>query len=285
MHPGRRRFVGFAGTAMASAMALSLAPRATRAAGPEADLWPRWEAHDPGSTARIDHAKWRRFLLAYLEADHNGINRVRYGAVSKTDRRNLDSYVISLTALPIAAYDRDQQFAYWINLYNAVTMQVVLDHYPVKSIMDISISPGLFSFGPWGKKLVTIDGEELSLDDIEHRILRPVWRDPRIHYAVNCAAVGCPNLRRSAFTGVNVEALLTIAAKDYVNHPRGAVLRDDELHVSSLYSWYAEDFGGSDAAIIGHLRGYAKPQLTLALAGIDEISGTDYDWSLNDSDA
>ncbi len=283
MQPGRRRFLTIASTALA--MTMGWPPRTARAAAPKAELWPRWTAHDASATARIGHRPWRRFLLAYLEVGEDGIARVRYGAVSDTDRRNLDDYVMGLAALPVATHNRNEQLAYWINLYNALTMAVVLDHYPVKSIMDISISPGLFSFGPWGKKLITIDGEKLSLDDIEHRILRPVWRDPRIHYALSCAALGCPNLRRSPFTRANVGVLLDIAAKEYINHPRGVDIRDGELHVSSLYDWYAEDFGGSDAAIIEHLRGFARPRLAAALEGIDEITGTDYDWSLNDATA
>ena len=91
------------------------------------------------------------------------------------------------------------------------------------------------------------------------------------------------NLRRSAFTGANVEPLLTVAAKDFINHPRGVDLRDGKLYVSSLYDWYAEDFGGGDAAIIEHLRGFARPRLAAALKEIDEISGDAYDWSLNDA--
>jgi hypothetical protein len=274
----RRRFLSHAALAVAG-----LASRPVLAHGPEADLWPRWEAHDAQSTTRIDHAKWRRFLLRYLVVGEDGVNRVRYGAVSQADRRHLDNYIERLGELTIAEHNRGEQFAYWINLYNAVTLAVVLDHYPVASMMDISISPGIFSRGPWGKKMIHSDGETLSLDDIEHRILRPIWRDTRIHYAVNCAAIGCPNLRRSAFTGANVEPLLTIAAKDFINHPRGVDLRDGKLYVSSLYDWYAEDFGGGDAAIIEHLRGFARPRLAAALKEIDEISGDAYDWSLNDA--
>ena len=277
MKPTRRRFLTLAALAV-----ISLPPRAARAA-PESESWPRWQAHDPESTARIGHGPWRRFMSAYLETDEDGVNRVRYGAVTAPDRRDLDGYIATLSALTIADYNRDEQFAYWINLYNAVTMQVVLDHYPVKSILDISISPGFFTRGPWGKKLIAVDGEELSLDDIEHRILRPIWGDPRIHYAVNCAAIGCPNLQPSPYSGANVEALLTVAAKNYINHPRGVEIRDGELHVSSLYEWYARDFGENDAAIIEHLRRYAKPRLTAALRGIDKIEASDYDWSLNDA--
>jgi hypothetical protein len=159
----------------------------------------------------------------------------------------------------------------------------VLEHYPVDSIRKIAISPGLFSAGPWGKKLVTVEGKALSLDDIEHRILRPIWRDPRIHYAVNCAALGCPNLQPEAFTADNEEALLERAAHDYVNHPRGATVADGKLTVSSIYVWYQADFGGTDRGVIAHLQHYAAPALAAALAPIERIGADRYDWSLNDA--
>jgi hypothetical protein len=98
-----------------------------------------------------------------------------------------------LTALEISGYSRPEQFAYWFNLCNALTIQVVLDHYPVESIRDIDVSPGQFADGPWKKESVTVQAEKVSLDDIEHLILRAIWIDQRIHYAVNCASVGCPD--------------------------------------------------------------------------------------------
>ena len=190
----------------------------------------------------------------------------------------------AVSRLEIGAYRRDEQFAYWVNLYNALTVKVVLDHYPVDSILDIGISHGLFAFGPWGKKLISIDGDDLSLDDIEHRILRPIWRDPRIHYAVNCASIGCPNLMRRAFTGKTAEAMLTQAARDYINHPRGAEVRDGRLYASSLYEWYQVDFGDSDAAVIQHLKQFANPELARLLETVSYIYDDDYDWTLNGAD-
>ena len=213
-----------------------------------------------------------------------GVNRLAYSRVSAADRAALDDYIDRLAAFEISRYGRDEQLAYWINLYNALTIAVVLDHYPVKSILDIAISPGLFSIGPWGKKLVTVDGEALSLDDIEHRILRPIWRDPRIHYAVNCASIGCPNLATMAFTGANAEDMLTRTARDYVNNPRGAELRNGRLVVSSIYEWYKEDFGDSDVGVIRHLRQYAQPNLAAALDGVTRIAADDYDWALNEAE-
>ena len=253
---------------------------------PRAELWERWTAHQPDSAASIDHRPWDRFLKRYVSDDgEDGVNRVAYGHITESDRRGLDEYVASLAATPIGGYSRAEQLAYWINLYNALTVKVVLDRYPVKSIRDIDISPGLFfPDGPWGKKLVTVEGGHLSLNDIEHRILRPIWRDPRIHYAVSCASIGCPDLRRTAFTAANTDALLTKAAREYVNDPRGARLDESgRLVVSSIYVWFQEDFGDSDAGIITHLRQYAGPRLQAMLAQIERIGGHAYDWGLNDA--
>ncbi|MFQ5958959.1 MAG: DUF547 domain-containing protein, partial [Alphaproteobacteria bacterium] len=241
-----RRVAGFAA-------ALAMLWPLSALAAPKAELWQRWTAHDPAATATIDHSAWERFVKAYVAPQADGVNRVPYGRIGVAGRNALDDYIAALAATPISTYGRAEQLAYWINLYNALTVRVVLDHYPVKSILDIRISPGWFAIGPWGKKVVTVEGEALSLDDIEHRILRPIWRDARIHYAVNCASIGCPNLRAEAFTGSGAEALLSQAAVDYVNHPRGAEVRGGRLVVSSIYAWYKEDFGDSDAGVIDHL--------------------------------
>ena len=161
-------------------------------------------------------------------------------------------------------------------------MQVVLDHYPVASIRDIDISPGLLADGPWRKALVKIDGEPVSLDDIEHRILRPIWDDPRIHYAVNCAALGCPNLQREAFTAANTGRLLEQAARDFVNHPRAVRSDAGGLTLSSIYNWFAADFA-ADGGVLAHIRRYAADGLRSQLAGIERIDDYAYDWSLNDA--
>ncbi len=271
--------------ALGAALALSLTGLASleRLFAPAAELWPRWQAHDPESTARLDHSPWERLLRTYVRRGPEGVNRVRYARVRPADRKALDGYIQRLAATPVSALARAEQLAYWINLYNALTVQVVLDHYPVESIRDIAISPGLFAVGPWDKKLVEIEGEAVSLNDIEHRILRPIWRDPRIHYAVNCASIGCPDLQESAFTAANAEALLERAARTYVNHPRGARIEHGRLVISSLYAWYREDFGGTEAGVLAHLRRYARAELLSALESATGIDGYDYDWALNDA--
>lgn len=266
---------------LALALPLGAASSIEALFAPRAELWERWTAHDSVSSASIDHAAWDRFLKTYLSKDKDGVNRFAYARITDADRRVLNDYVGGLTRRSISRYNRSEQLAYWINLYNGLTVKVVLDHYPVKSIRDIDISPGWFSDGPWDKKLITIENESLSLNDIEHRILRPIWRDPRIHYAVNCAAVGCPNLQPMAFTATNAEAMLSKAARDYINNPRGVRLEDGSLIVSSIYVWFQEDFGDSDAGVIAHLKRYASPELQAELARTERIDSHGYDWTLN----
>lgn len=253
----------------------------TAAAAPTAELWARWQAHDPGADRTINHSNWGAFLDRYRSIGNEGIARLDYAAVTAKDRQDLQRYIQQLTALPISDFDRDEQLAYWLNLYNAVTVEVVLDHYPVETIRDIDISPGWFSDGPWGAELLTVEDQALTLNDIEHRILRPIWQDPRVHYGLNCASLGCPNLPAEPFTGDRVDRQLDRAARAYVNDPRGAAFEGGKLIVSSIYHWFQADFGGSEAGVIEHLRAFAEPRLRQRLADRQGYDDHRYDWSLN----
>ena len=263
-------------------VAAIFAPAAPASAAPKAELWPKWEQNNPDSADAVDHSAWDAFLQKHL-SEKDGINLLDYGGVSAEDRQALDDYISALAGTDILSRNRAEQRAFWINLYNALTVQTILAHYPVESIMDIDISPGVFASGPWGKKLIKVDGEEVSLDDMEHRILRPIWKDARIHYAVNCASIGCPNLAARAFTAENAEALLDSGARAYVNHSRGAKVENGKLQVSSIYEWFKDDFGGDDVGVISHLREFADAELKTRLEGVSSVSGDDYDWNLNDA--
>jgi hypothetical protein len=262
---------------------LAYVPVQMALAAPKAEPWPRWERHDASSTRQLDHAAWDDFLQRYLRPAPDGLNRLAYGAVPAPARAQLQAYLQRLQGTPVSALNRAEQFAYWINLYNAHTVETVLAHYPVTSILRINTSPGLLARGPWGDRALRVEGERLSLDDIEHRILRPIWRDPLVHYGVNCASVGCPNLAAHAYTAANSAALLEAGARDFINHPRGAQINGGRLRVSSLYVWFKADFGGDDAGVIAHLKRYAAPTLAAQLDGIRRIGGDDYDWALNDA--
>ena len=169
--------------------------------------------------------------------------------------------------------DKNEQLAFWINAYNACTVRLICDHMPISSIKDIS--------RPWKKVVMTAADRSYTLDDIEHRILRPIWKDPRIHYALNCAALGCPNLWAVAVTVENTEEYLNFGATAFINHPRGSRAENGRAVVSSIYKWFSEDFGGSDETLMTHLKTYASPELAAQLDGATTVSYDSYDWTLN----
>lgn len=241
----------------------------------------------PATTSQrtVDHSIWDGLLAKYVHPQPGAASRFDYKAVDAEDRERLRNYISALEQVAPDTLDRGEQIALLTNLYNAKTIDIVLDHYPVASIKDISLGGTLLANitgGPWKQKVTKLKGEELSLDDIEHGILRPVFRDPRVHYALNCASLGCPNLRTEAFTGAKIEAQLDAAARDFINDPRGVNASEDTLRVSSIYSWFQEDFGGDDAGVIAHLKKFALPPLAQRLDRAKRIDGYDYDWKLND---
>ncbi|MDF1580182.1 MAG: DUF547 domain-containing protein [Desulfuromonadales bacterium] len=259
-----------------------LVPIATFAA-PQPELWSRWQAHDNRSLTQLDHSAWADFLGRYLVTKHpSGINRVRYAVVTGEDKKLLTDYLDRLQGTAASGLNRQEQKAYWINLYNALTVKTILEHYPVKSIRDIDISPGWFNNGPWDAKLLTIEGEKLSLNDIEHRILRPIWQDNRVHYAVNCASLGCPNLQAEPFTVENQEELLDQAARDYINHRRGMKVVGDKAVLSSIYDWFQVDFGGHAEGVRRHLLKYAGADRAEYLSAGKVDFSYNYNWDLNE---
>lgn len=245
-------------------------------------------ASPEASAAGADpNARFDDLLKRYVSSHKDGVNRVDYARWKSMtgDVKALKDYVASLAAMRASSLARNDAFAYWANLYNAITLVVVLDRYPVKSIRDIK-SDGFFDpkayTGPWRSKRVTVEGKALSLDDIEHEIMRPTFKDPRVHYSVNCASFGCPNLPLNAWRGATLDADLDAAARDFVNHKRGVeIIATDRLRVSSIYKWFRDDFGKDDAAVIVHLRKYAAPDLAKRLEKVASIAEDQYDWSLN----
>lgn len=231
------------------------------------------------SSLILNNREWDELLDKYIETV-DGVNLFNYGLVNSDDKAALDNYVEYLQGVTATKLNEKEQFAYWVNFYNALTVQIILNHYPVESITEISY--GLLTYGPWKQELVEVEGLELSLDDIEHKILRPIFNDNRIHYAVNCASIGCPNLQTEAFKVANLDMLLDQGAKQYINHPRGVSVVNGELQLSSIFDWYAEDFGNNDAEIISHLLKFSDPPLKEKLSGLSEIESYHYDWALNE---
>ena len=255
-----------------------------------ANVAEKFSKFSAGSTTAVDHSAWDRLLKAYVKPDGTGLNRIDYAAFKNNDHKALKAYVKALEATQVSKLNKNEQFAFWANLYNAKTIDVVLDHYPVPSIRKITIKSSLLGFlkksvgagGPWKTKIMNVGGEKLSLDDIEHGIMRPIFKDPRVHYAVNCASIGCPNLRTAAFTGANLETELNAGARDYINNARGVSVTGGKVTASSIYKWFQTDFGGSQAGVLKHVSQYAEPKLKAKLSQVTAINGFDYDWALND---
>lgn len=233
------------------------------------------------SDKSIDHSEWAIILETYIDATaEDGVNLFFYSEVTDADKKRLKGYITFLAQIDPTTLNKNEGFAYWANLYNALTVDLILDNYPVESIKDIK--PSVFAFGPWKMDVVKISGQQLSLDDIEHGLLRAYWTDARIHYAVNCASIGCPNLRAKPFNGQSLERDLESAARTYINHPRGAHFDSKgRLVLSSIYDWFKEDFGETDSVIIAHISLYADDDLASKLSSTKKIHKYDYDWSLN----
>ena len=140
---------------------------------------------------------------------------------------------------------------------------------------------GLFNSGPWGANIVRVNGIDLSLEDIHNRIIRPIWNDPRTHYAVHNATIGGANISKKVFTGKTISNQLNHAASDYINSLRAVQIINHELVVSKVFDWFKDDFGGCDKHIIQHIKDYAKPPLKKQMTNISKISTYHYNWHLN----
>ena len=260
-------------------LCLALAASGANSA-PEA--WSIWAVSDESAAMVIDHSAWGEFLGRYVQIHESGINLVAYNAVTTSDRSSLQAYLKHLTDQDPRNLRKTDQLAYWINLYNALTVEVVLRNPNKDSIR--SMGKKFFSTGPWDDKLIEIAGESLSLNDIEHRILRPIWRDHRIHYAVNCASMSCPNLAAIPYAADNIEEMFSEAEDSYINHPRGVRFDDKgQLTLAKIYSWYSDDFADDEAELLRYLSTHHVTSSARLREYASHIRYK-YDWSLNTTD-
>lgn len=240
-----------------------------------------WQHIEAKSNEAVDHQAWGKLLQQYVIEDRN--NRVRqfnYQAVSSADKRILKSYLADMQAVDPRRLNRNEQLAYWVNLYNALTVNLVLQHFPISSIKEI----GDGITGPWNIPIARVAEQTLSLNQIEHKILRPIFKDKRIHYVINCASIGCPDLPDKPLTGKTVEQQLEQGAHRFINQSKGVYVDGDTLVLSSIYKWFLDDFGASHAHLLLHLSHYAEPELKQGLAEFSGDIKFDYNWKLNGTD-
>ncbi len=226
-------------------------------------------------TTPPSHGLWDQLVKAHVKPD----GRVDYRGFVR-DKPKLDQYLklVSENAPDRKTWSKHEQLAYWINAYNAFTVKLIVDHYPVKSIRDLG--PGLKIPGikdVWHYKFFKIGGVESSLDEIEHSILRKEFDEPRIHFAINCASVSCPPLLNEAFVAENLDAQLTKAATAFVNDPTRNKITADQAQISSIFSWFKEDFT-TKGSLIDFLNRYSKVRIKPSA----KISYLDYNWDLNE---
>ena len=220
----------------------------------------------------VDHT-----IFAELLKNHVSQGRVDYQGFKKNEQR-LDTYLAVLEKIDAKSLSPQERMAYYINIYNAWTIKLILTAYPdVKSIKDLG---SLFQT-PWKKEFVKINGQVVTLDHIEHDILRPMFKDPRIHFAINCAALSCPPLLNEPYEGATLDRQLNAATTSFINDPDSNYIKGKRLHVSKIFKWFNEDFKGD---ILGFFKQYAKGQLKRKLdsqgVGLN-IKYLSYDWSLN----
>jgi hypothetical protein len=220
----------------------------------------------------VDHSLYGDLLAAYVKdgvVDYQGF---------KQEEAKLDRYLEILENTDPDALSPKEQFAFYVNAYNAWTIKLILSAYPgVESIKDLG---SLFK-SPWKKKIARIDGDVVTLDHIEHDILRPRFKDARIHFAVNCASKGCPPLRSEPFQGNRLDRQLDEMTAAFIHDSTRNRLQGSTLYVSRIFKWYSEDFNGD---IVGFFLKYAKGDLKKALEANTEnieVDYLDYDWSLN----
>lgn len=245
-------------------------------AAPKSEPWPYWNKSNEADTRKISHQSFQTLLDSYLkrQGQHTLFN---YAAVNKKDKAKLANYISQLSKIDPRTFNKKEQFAYWVNLYNALTISQILDNYPVSSITKIG---GFFDFGPWNEPIIQVAGKKLTLNDIEHQILRPIWQDPRIHYVVNCASLGCPNLSQQALTSANSEKELELAATQFINSEKGVAFKQNTLELSTIYDWYAVDFGPNQKALFEHIDKYRKGRPLKNWQGKIDYQ---YDWDLNET--
>ena len=256
------------------AICLSLLPILTGCSRAEK---PSYEVASPLQQIDQTHAAFTKVLKAHLKD-----NKVDYAGLKKNSGE-LTAYLDTLAAVPESAFnkwDRDQQMAFLINLYNAATLKLIVDHYPLKSIKDI----GNILKGPWKQEVVRLFGKQETLDHVENDLLRAKYKDPRIHFAVNCASIGCPALRAEAFQAGKLDSQLEEQARKFLRDSSKNRLdaKNKVLYLSPIFDWFEGDFTTKSGTVEKFIAPFvsAEDRKVIEKGGLS-IKYTDYSWNLN----
>lgn len=215
------------------------------------------------SEAQPDYKSWDTFLKKYVSATGD----VDYKSI-KTNKKELDAITKTFSATSVlSSWSKSDQLAFWINAYNAFTIDLIVNNYPLKSIQ------GLDGGKPWDVKRINIGGKKYSLNNIENDIIRSQFKDARIHFAVNCAAKSCPPILNGAFFGKTLDTQLDEATKKFINNKKYQTITSSNLTLSKIFDWYGADFGD----IVTFINKYSNVKVSKSAT----IAYKDYDWALN----
>ncbi|MCC7464984.1 MAG: DUF547 domain-containing protein, partial [Saprospiraceae bacterium] len=237
-------------------------------------LWPDARPEAPSETPPVSHTIWDTLLHRHVRegglVDYKGFIRDsvalnRYLAVLSGAQPNEENWT------------RAEKMAFWINAYNAFTVKLIVDHYPVESIKDIKRGVP-FVNTVWDIKFIKIGGQTYDLNNIEHGILRPDFKDARVHAAINCASYSCPQLRNEAFVAERLEAQLDDAMRKFVNDPLRNRITAKRAEISEIFKWFRADFVRDAGSVRKYVNRYAQEKLDAN----GRIVYLDYQWSLND---
>lgn len=244
-------------------LAHTMFARAQRTAGP------------PEEAPTVSHAIWDKLLKSHVNKD----GFVDYKGFIR-DSTKFNEYLGILSAANPKAdnWSRDEQMAFWINAYNAFTVKLIIDNYPVSSIKDIKKGIA-FVNSVWDIQFIKIGGDTYDLNNIEHKILRSKFKDARIHAAINCASYSCPVLRDEAYTAEKLDKQLTDAIRKFVNDPSRNKVSAKKAEISEIFKWFRKDFTRDAGSIRGFLNKYADKKLDAN----GKISHLEYNWNLNES--
>lgn len=221
----------------------------------------------------VDHSAYDRLLKKHV----NRQGLVNYQGF-KADEKEFNQYLSLLSKNPPAgSWSKNEQMAYWINAYNAYTIRLILNHYPVQSIKDIGSKIKIpFVTTPWASKFFTIGREKMSLDNIEHGTLRKKYDDPRIHFALVCASISCPRLRNEAFTADKLGSQLDDQGRDFLNDPTKNKPGAGQL--SKYFDWYKGDWTSNGQSVASWVNKFSATRL----ANPDKVTYLEYNWRLNE---
>lgn len=221
------------------------------------------------------HQLLHELLIKYVD----GKGEVDYPGLIK-DKSKLERYLHQVSQNPPdrSTWTKEEQLAYWINAYNAFTLKLIIDHYPVKSIKDLNPKLSLPLVNTiWQVKFFQIGGKDASLDEIENKILRKEFNEPRIHFAINCASFSCPPLLNEAFVAEKIEDQLESVTRNFINDPVRNKIQNDKIEISQIFSWFKEDFT-KKGSLIDYLNRYSKTKIIPNA----KVTYLNYDWSLNE---